>query len=136
MLSSRIVQIIRELLAAGLSHYAIARQTRVSRGRIVLIAHDKRPDYEAIRRQSEEESHGPVGPKLKCPTCGDTVYLPCIACRARRARVASRVIAPWACRDDHGEPLRLNLKERHRERYESIRRRPPWPGRQDSDHRT
>jgi transcriptional regulator with XRE-family HTH domain len=82
MISQEMVLEIRRLLALDeLSQRKIARLTGVSRATIGAIASGKRPDYEP--RPKEDEWERPVGPPLRCPTCGGRVYLPCRLCRIR-----------------------------------------------------
>jgi transcriptional regulator with XRE-family HTH domain len=134
MLSNHVVHMIRELLEAGFSQRQVEKLTLVSRGRIADIALGRRPDYEQIRRQRENEARGPSGAPRRCPHCGSLVYLPCVGCRARRARAAWHA-AGRPRREERGGPVRLELDNQHRQRYERIRRRGNWSGRQQSGPR-
>jgi transcriptional regulator with XRE-family HTH domain len=84
MIRSSVVEEIQCLLRAGrLSQRKIARRVGVSRGTVGAIAQQRRPDYEARRRQQEAEFESPAGPAIRCPDCGAMTQMPCLACRVR-----------------------------------------------------
>ena len=83
MISPQIVAEVRRLLAEEKhSHRKIARLTGISRGSVGAIASGRRPDYEPLREEDEEEE--PAGPPRRCPNCGGLVYVPCRLCRVRK----------------------------------------------------
>jgi hypothetical protein len=82
MIAPEMVLEVRRLLATGtLSQRKIARLTNISRATISAIASGKRPDYEP--RPRDDEPDRPIGPPIRCPSCGGRVYLPCRLCRIR-----------------------------------------------------
>lgn len=94
MLSFAVVDEIKRLLEVGsLSQRRIARRLDVSRGTVNAIALGKRPDYEARRREQENDLVAPSGPPVRCPTCGGMVQMPCLACRIRAMKESRR--RPW-----------------------------------------
>jgi len=125
MLKKWIVVWVQRLLAWKVSHREISRITRVSRGRISLIAKGLRPDYEALRRFREEArvAIDPARPAKRCPGCGYKVQLPCIICRARAAVAAHSRRQTTDSSDGFRTPLRLDLKPKHNLRYARIRKR-------------
>lgn len=125
MLKEHTVQRIQSLLAEGMSQRRIAEVTGVSRGRIVLIAKGRRPDYEAIRRAKQQEQENPFDttkPAERCPECGNLVHMPCMICRTRRAMAleSRRQCVPESS-SGFSNPIQLNLRERHQIRYEEVR---------------
>jgi hypothetical protein len=124
MIADELVTQVRRLLAAGIyNQREIARMTGVSRSTVCSIATGKRPDYRREPPAPREEIDGPSGPPQRCPGCGGMVYAPCRLCQMRafdagkpRAEIAGRPSEPE-------EPLRLQLKEEHRLRYEEVRAR-------------
>lgn len=80
MLSQHTVDEIVRLLAQGeLSRRRIARKVGASRGIVDAIANNRRG------RHGRSEGRGaemPAAPQ-RCPSCGASVYMPCIACQAR-----------------------------------------------------
>ena len=91
MIAPEVVDQIKRLLDEGsLSQRSIARQVGVSRGTVHSIARGKRPDYNARRREKEDEIAAPSGPWGRCPTCGGMVQMPCLACRVRALREEHR----------------------------------------------
>jgi hypothetical protein len=124
MLTVRQVAEVRRLLLAGRSQREVHRLTHMARDAIAGIAHDRRPDYEAIRQAKREELRTrTTGPKTRCPGCGHLVHFPCHVCRTRRWQFLS---LPW---DRSGplpeleEPLGLELAPQHQRRYEQVRAR-------------
>ncbi|MCA9103499.1 MAG: helix-turn-helix transcriptional regulator [Planctomycetales bacterium] len=91
MIAPVLVAEIKRLLAnSSLSQRKIAQKVGVSRGTVSGIANGSRPDYEAIRREREqEEALAPTGPLMRCPSCGGMVYAPCRLCHIR-ALLANR----------------------------------------------
>ena len=84
MIPSWKVQAIRDLLAKNqFSQREIARRVAVGRGVVAGIASGTRPDYPAS--QSTGGTTAPQQPARRCPQCGATVHLPCVACLARRS---------------------------------------------------
>ncbi len=124
MLETWRVEWVQRLLAHGLSQRKVAKITGVSRGRVVLIANGRRPDYEAIRRAREMQCLDYTTPPKRCPSCGHRVYMPCVVCRTRHA-MAARSRGRPAFRPQAGldAQLMLELKENHRARYEQVRAR-------------
>ncbi len=128
MLAPEKVEQIRRLLAEGNhSQRRIARMLGVSRGTVLAIANNRRPDYEALRRARQEEEELALmqfsGPPRRCPECGGKVYMPCLACRARRWAEKHQRNRPRLSSVGREEPLGLNLREEHRLRYERVRAR-------------
>ncbi len=123
MITPQVADEVRRLLADGkLSNRKIAGLTGVSRGTVAAIADGKRSDYEALQRaRRETELPEPTGPPQRCPGCGGLVYMPCRLCHLRKALAQSA--GPPAPRQPMqiDEPLRLNLRGKHRERYEQVR---------------
>ena len=121
MIPPTMVARIEGLLEEGVSQREVHRRTGVSRGTIGKIARGERPDYEAVRQQRETEEltlfNGPVE---RCPGCGAMVEMPCRACGmlSRLARAGRRMRARPA--QDRDNPLRLDLREPERSRYEAI----------------
>lgn len=90
MLSFCVVDEIKRLLKEGnLSQRKIARQVGVSRGTVHGIAQGRRADYKA-QREAKREFVTPVGPPVRCPTCGGMVQMPCLACRVRAMKERRR----------------------------------------------
>jgi transcriptional regulator with XRE-family HTH domain len=127
MIAPQIVADVRRLLTEELlSQRKIARLTGVSRSTIAAIASGKRPDYELLRQLRENDWEEPTGPAVRCPGCGNRVYMPCQLCRIlkriaekRRATgLASATRRPVA---ETFEPLGLNLRPEHHARYEEVR---------------
>lgn len=91
MIAPQVVDEIKRLLDEGsLSQRGIARQLGVSRGTVHAIARGKRPDYHNRRGEEEDQIVPPRGPWSRCRTCGGMVQMPCLACRVRALRDASR----------------------------------------------
>lgn len=83
MLSPAKVREVEGLLAQGhLSQRRIAAAAGVSRATVGAIAAGRRPDYEARARANKPE---PLGPLLRCGTCGGMVHHPCLLCRVRQS---------------------------------------------------
>jgi transcriptional regulator with XRE-family HTH domain len=123
MIAEKVVDEIRRLLAAGgHSQREIARLTGVSRGTVGAIAAGKRSDHDAPRHAGHPELNAPVGPLRRCGGCGGMVYMPCRLCRARDAKAALRHARARDESAEPEEPLKLNLREEHRVRYEQVRR--------------
>lgn len=121
MLEPHLVAQVRELLAAGISQRKTAILTGVSRGRVILIANGKRPDYEAPRLELAAEL-APDGPVTRCEGCGGMQSTPCRVCRDRQAKRRHKGTGP-APDDRKPVSLALELKPVHRKRYEEVRRR-------------
>ena len=118
MISNEMVEEVRRLLAEDkLSQRKIARLLRISRGTVGAISMGRRPDYEALRADSDDLLT-PPGPASRCPTCGGKVYLPCRLCRERH-RAKSSPVPPW--QDAQDPSVELQLKEEHQSRYEAVR---------------
>ena len=88
MLSPTMVGEVRSLLAKGLPQRQIARQLGVSRGTVGAIAAGKHPCQDPARtaaRAEREALERPVCENIvaRCPGCGATVRMPCLACRLR-----------------------------------------------------
>lgn len=128
MLAPEKVQQIRQMLAEGkYSQRRIARMLGVSRGTVLAIANNRRPDYEALRRARQEQQELALvqfsGPPRRCPDCGGKVYMPCLACQARRWAEKDGRTRPRLPLAGCEEPLGLDLREEHRLRYLRIRAR-------------
>jgi hypothetical protein len=125
MLRPDIVAEVERLLALGCKQRAIARCLPICRGSVSRIALGRR-DPSMRRKQSKSE---PVveGPTKRCSGCGGKTYLePCLVCRDRQAiterlkrarETLHRAELPFMQED---EPLGMNLKGRHQERYEQL----------------
>ncbi len=123
MLTTNQVELVRRLLSEGKSQRAVRAQTRIARGTIADIAHDRRPDYETIRQARRAEKRTkPRGPREQCPGCGYVVYMPCRICRARRWRLFSLVWNGSKPVPELQKPLGMELKPEHQARYEEVRR--------------
>jgi hypothetical protein len=88
MIAPALIAEIKRLLTIGKSSQRkIATQMSVSRGTVSGIANGTRPDYEARRREREqEESLLPTGPLERCPGCGGMAYMPCQLCHIRQIK--------------------------------------------------
>jgi len=144
MIAPHLVAHVEQLLAEGKSsHRKIARITGVSRGTIGAIASGRRSIRPRPRWPWEDEPLVPDTPPRRCPDCGGMVYMPCRACRARKAisKLPGRGTTIQANVRQQGRtgmsgtlngqtrmsallsaPFGLNLKPVHRERYEEVRR--------------
>ena len=119
MIAPSVVQEVKRLLAEGkYSQRKIARITGVSRGTVGAIASGKRRDYKARARDPELELEEPAGPPQRCPGCGGLVHMPCRLCHVRKLVAEARIARPPTRRDP---PMRLELSDDHRARYERIR---------------
>lgn len=120
MIAPALVEEVKRLLAEGKwSGRKIARMVGVSRGSVASIAHGRRPDYEALRREREEPDE-PLGPLGRCPRCGGMVHMPCRLCSLRKRMAGCK---PARRPPDSEEGSQLALLDEHRIRYEEIRRR-------------
>jgi len=110
------IETVRRLLAEEvLSYRAIALRTGVSRSSVQKIANHQMPDRPPTPVVMEVLL--PTGPLVRCAECGGLVRLPCLACRVRQfAALTQRRFAPLS-----EEPIRLELHDEHRQRYERIR---------------
>jgi hypothetical protein len=88
MIAPALVAEIKRLLTTGrLSRRKISKQLSVSRGTVSSIANGTRPDYEARRREREQEENLlPTGPLERCPGCGGMAYMPCQLCHVRQIK--------------------------------------------------
>ena len=121
MIASDVVDSIRGLLAEGeLSQRKIAQQLGVSRGTVASVASGRRPDYDALRRREQSQQPLPLGPLVRCSTCGGMVHVPCRLCamRLKMARSPKRPVDPRPM-----EPLGLELRGEARTRYEVVHRK-------------
>jgi hypothetical protein len=86
MIAPVLVAKIKCLLEKGVfSQRKISTTLGVSRGTVSNIASGNRPDYEALRRQREQEDNlMPTGPVVRCSGCGGMVHIPCQLCRIRQ----------------------------------------------------
>ena len=125
---------VRRLLATGqYSQRRIARMSGVSRGTVLAIATDRRPDYLDVP-PSEKPPDLYRRVTDRCPGCGALALLHCLTghCRACQLRQHLQIgqVTGRSSRlsDDLSEgPLGLELAEGDRQRYEQIRRRPHGP---------
>jgi transcriptional regulator with XRE-family HTH domain len=125
MIAAHLVEQIEHLLAEGrLSHRKIARFTGVSRGTIGAIASGRRQVRPRKIYPWEEEAEVPDSPPERCPTCGGMVYMPCRLCRTKKAVATMPALRATmlARMRQRVEPLGLNLKSAHHQRYEEVRR--------------
>ncbi len=76
-------EVKRLLVEEGMSQRAVARKLGVSRGTVAAIAHNRRPNYELLRKERELDDWQPEGPPSRCPGCGGMVYQPCRLCYVR-----------------------------------------------------
>ncbi len=119
MIEMAVIEEIQRLSAAGtLTQREIAERMRVSRGTVGAVESGKRLAHKPPAKKKQVEVS--TGPVRRCPECGGMVAMPCFACRIRRlaGRLPGRHSAvAW------GEPLRLELAEKERGRYEEMRRK-------------
>jgi hypothetical protein len=128
MLAPGLVREIQWLLVGGrLSQREIARKTAVARSTVGIIASKLHWDELPEPPGTDDE---PVGQPARCPDCGGKVYLPCRTCQVRAEVARHHPRQPSSCqRVDRlgssilGNPLGLELKPPHRERYEQVRAR-------------
>ena len=118
MIGPDVIETIQRLLAEDdLSQREIAKTVKASRGTVAAVASGKRRPYYPRPEDMNEE---PAGPVRRCPGCGGMATMPCRACRVRELRAESlkrcHVLDPE-------EPLRLDLADKHRTRYEEIRQK-------------
>lgn len=86
MLSQTKVNRIVELLEQKeLTRRQIAKRVGVSHTSVYAIASGRRGAH-----GHEPNQRPPVRTASRCPTCGVRVYLPCVACRARRFHIRTR----------------------------------------------
>lgn len=83
-----IVYAVRDLLANGCSHRAIAVVVGVGRHFVGTVANGSRPPHPVGPPESEDEDviafeREKDGPKERCETCGGMVLLPCRLCHVR-----------------------------------------------------
>ncbi len=115
------VALIRKLLEEGLSQRKVALTAQVSRNTVHKIVSGQYPDYEAIRHARKEAAAPRKGPIKRCRECGCQIQMPCLICIARRARKRKLRERVFRHLLDREEPLRLELMEEDRRRYEMIR---------------
>jgi hypothetical protein len=126
MISPEAVAMVKLLLKEELlNHREIARRVGINRETVGIIARGQRPDYESLRQARIKRSPRKRGKTARlCPECRALVYLPCVACETRREMARHSLQQLFCGRLDHlDEPLRLALKEQHRQRYEEVRAR-------------
>ena len=117
MIGPTAIEEIQRLLAEDdLSQRGIAKVMKVSRGTVAAVASGKRRPYYPRPDDRDEQLAGPV---RRCPGCGGMATMPCRACRIRRLKPESSMRCRALARE---EPLRLDLADEHRTRYEEIRR--------------
>ena len=117
MIGPRTIEEIQRLLAEDdLSQRGIAKVMKVSRGTVAAVASGKRRPYYPRPDDRDEQLSGPV---RRCPGCGGMATMPCRVCRIRRLKPESSMRCHALARE---EPLRLDLADEHRTRYEAIRR--------------
>ena len=123
MIAPSLINEVRRLLAEGrYSQRKIGEMTGVGRGTVNAVARGKRPDYDEPRHTPEDGPEKPTGPPGRCKGCGGIVYMPCRLCRTRKL-IGESANSRTAYRDKRPEePLRLNLLDEHRARYEQVRR--------------
>ena len=121
MIAPNVVAEVRRLLSEGkLSQRKIAVLMGLSRGTVGAIATGKRPDYETLQAEHEDDPwEEAAGPPQRCPDCGGMVFLPCRLCRTLKAlstkpRHAASLMAE--------EFVALDLRPEHRARYEEVHR--------------
>ena len=117
MLGPEVIKDIQRLLAEGdLSQRKIAKAMKVSRGTVAAVSGGKRRPHYPRPEEADEHLTGPV---RRCGGCGSMAAMPCRACRIRRLKSQS----PKPDRlDTRNVPLRLDLADKDRIRYEEIRR--------------
>jgi len=125
MIAAHLAEQVEQLLAEGkLSQRKIARLTGVSRGTVGAIASGRRRLRPKRISLWEEEADIPEVPPQRCPSCGGMVYMRCRLCRTQKAVAtmpALRTVS-LARMQSRIEPLGLNLKPVHHERYQEVRR--------------
>jgi len=118
LIPQAIVDEVKRLLAEDqLSQRKIAARLSISRGSVSNIAHGRRPDY-AARKRDDEPAFDPDAPKVRCTQCGAMAVMPCLACRDRAATAGRRKFSTL----EDNRALQLNLRPEHRARYEAVRR--------------
>ena len=78
-------KILRLLRTKKHSHREVAYIVGVSRGVVGNIARGKRYDF--IKRVRKYDKYAPLlstGPRLRCPTCGVMVFMPCRECEIKK----------------------------------------------------
>jgi transcriptional regulator with XRE-family HTH domain len=126
MIAPEAVDMVKRLLKEEpLNQREIARRVGINRETVGIIARGQRPDYEALRQARAKRRPRKRGKTARlCPQCHALVYLPCVACETRREMAKPSAQRPFFGRlDGLDGPLGLDLKERHRQRYEEIRAR-------------
>lgn len=122
VLAETTVEQVRVLLSQGLSQREAARQARVSRNRVQLIAHGRRLDYATLPARPEDEPLERCGPVERCRKCGMLVEMPCLVCQARVLREAALRRGNLATSDEI-LPLGVDLRGVARRRYQRIHAR-------------
>jgi hypothetical protein len=116
MLRADTVAEILRLLGAGTPQRQIAELLQVSKTTVSGISTGRR---RITRRRADplppDELPVQSGPPVRCVGCGGKTRLPCHVC------IVSQTSYPRIDGDDR-DPLGLDLKPAHQERYEQIRR--------------
>jgi hypothetical protein len=121
MLKPDAVRLVRCLLGQGHSQRQTALLSGVSRSRVSAIASGRRPDYERLALERGPSIDEASGSAQWCHGCGHKVWLPCVLCALRETM--ARRPPPGRAAGEAIEPLGLDLREQHRQRYEEIHRR-------------
>jgi hypothetical protein len=106
-----------------LSYRQIARRLRVDRKTIARITRGKEFDPLPVMSDPDDDFEAPQVPPQRCPVCGGLVYPPCRLCQTRI--IIQNHIDSLARLEPVEYPIAvgLDLKPRHRRRYERVRRR-------------
>jgi len=119
MLALGIVNEIERLLAARkLSERQIARKVGVSRGTVSAIAQGKRTDRVHVERQAAAYSTDAA--PVRCPGCGATVYMPCLACHVRKLKRQQRILARYRAMQESGQLRRADVAAHDHTRSVSV----------------
>jgi hypothetical protein len=120
MLTQEKAEKIMRLLKRGkASQREIARRLGVSRATVERIAWPK-PAEPPGDNAPPDDCDVELPPPRRCRTCGGLVHGECRLCRVRRL-VADGCIDPPSAAP--GDPVRLELKEKHQARYAEVRER-------------
>jgi len=124
MISKAQFNAIVELLAVRAHSYrSIVKRTGTSRGTVGTIAQGRHPyQHNRVATTGQVAVLPLVGPIGRCPTCGRSIVLPCLACRTKRLHHAGQLPPLIQKVAAAAGPLGLELRPHDRERYLEVRR--------------